>query len=77
MKTILQFDSNEDGDREEMMIAVHAMDWALTAWDLDRELRNWLKHGHKFTTADEALEAVREMLREILDSRNITLDMIT
>jgi len=77
MKTILQFDSNEDGDREEMTIAIHAMDWALTAWDMDNELRNWLKRGHKFTTADEALEAVRDMLREILERRNITLDMIT
>lgn len=30
--------------------------------DLDNQLRSWLKHGHNFLSADEALSSVRQML---------------
>jgi len=75
MKAKLEFDMPDD--RNEHIIAVHAMDWALTVWDMSRELRDWLKHGHEFKTPDEALEAVQSKLFDIIESYNITLDSIT
>lgn len=74
MKAILEFNLPED--RNEHEIAIHAMDFALTCWDLDQQLRNWLKYGNKFNTADEALEATRETLNEILNQHNVNLNMI-
>jgi len=32
--------------------------------DLDNSLRGWMKHGHKFTTPEEAIAAVREMISD-------------
>jgi len=51
------------------------MDWYLTAWDIDQDLRRWLKYGHKFESADEALEGVRERLWSIMEERGISMDM--
>jgi len=74
MKGILEFNLPEDCC--EHILAVHAMDFALLAWDLDQYLRDKLKYGHEFTNADDALEATREFLREQLYNRQISLDMI-
>ena len=74
MKAIIEFNSPEDNN--EHRIAVDSMSWALTAWDIDRKLRDWLKYGHEFKTADEAIEKTREFLHETLYERNISLDMI-
>lgn len=74
MKAILEFDLSED--RCEHIIAVHAMDFALTCHDLDEQLRQWMKYGNEFKTPDDALDATREVLRNILSSRGISLNMI-
>jgi hypothetical protein len=63
-------------DENDFEIAVNAMDWALTSWDMDKWLREKLKYGHKFKSASEALEAVRDELRTILAEHNLNLDMI-
>ncbi len=41
--------------------------------DIDNEMRNWLKHGHSFKSADEALEKVRQMLYDDLNRYGINL----
>lgn len=41
--------------------------------DIDNEMRNWLKHGHSFKSADEALENVRRMLYDDLNRYGINL----
>ena len=74
MKATLEFNLPED--KQEFLIASHAMDWALAVWELDNQLRNWGKYGYVFNSVDEAIEVTRERLREILDDRNISLDMI-
>ena len=74
MKATLEFDLAEDGCQH--IIALHAMDFALSCWDINQKLRGWLKHGHQFDSADEALEGVREKLGEIMDVYNINLNMI-
>jgi len=75
MQAVLKFDLPED--RDEYTAANHGMDYALTCWDMDQKLRSWLKYGHNFESADEALERVREVLNEIMDDHGIHLDMIS
>ena len=74
MKAKLEFTLPEE--KCEHIIAVHAMGWALTAWDMDAMLRTWLKHGNEFKDADTAIESIRDSLHEILDSRGLSLGMI-
>ena len=70
MKAILKFKLPDD--KCDFEIASKAMSWALVAFDMDNYLREQLKyHG-----AGEETENARTELREILDSYNITLDMI-
>jgi len=57
-------------------IAVHAMDWALTVQDLDNDLRNLLKYGHKTKSADAAFEYVRDQLRMIMENHGVILETI-
>lgn len=63
-------------ENNEWQIAVNAMDWALAVWDIQSELHKWLKYGHKFETADEAIEGVQKELFDILSERDITTDSI-
>jgi hypothetical protein len=74
VKAILTYDLPEESCEHE--VAVRAMDWALTVWDLDQWLRDKIKHGHRYNDADEALEAIRGSLHEILEDKNLTLEMI-
>lgn len=75
MQAILKFDLPEDQDN--FTASSHGMDYALTCWDMDQKLRGWLKYGHEFKNADEALEECRNQLREIMDDHGIHLDMIS
>ena len=75
MKATLEFNLPEE--RGEHLIAVHAMDFALAAFDLDEELRRWLKYGNEFKSVDEALDAARQKLHECLRAHEVSTDMIT
>jgi hypothetical protein len=46
-------------------------------WDLDQQLRSWLKHGHQFKTATEALENARMRLNDLLAERCLNLDELS
>jgi len=74
MQAVLKFDLPEENSNH--IIAVHAMDFALTCWDMDQKLRGWLKYGHKFKNVDEVLEYVREDLHEVLHDYGVSLNMI-
>jgi len=74
MKATIEFDLPEDNCSH--IIAVNALGFALACWDMDMELRNWLKNGHEFDSPDEAISAMRENLQEFLDIRGVNLDMI-
>ena len=41
--------------------------------DFDNELRNWVKYGHNFKTADEALVKARDILYVYLNSYGINI----
>ena len=74
MKAILEFNLPEEN--EQFLAATHGMDWVLTVFDLDREMRIKIRHGHELKSADEALQYIRAFLHETLNDRNLTLDMI-
>jgi len=74
MKATLEFNLPEDFS--DHLLAVNATSWALTALDLDTFLRNYLKYGHEFESADAAIEGIREDLCTILEDRNLSLEMI-
>lgn len=46
--------------------AICATDMAIEISDLDRQLRSWIKHGHQFSTPDDALQEVRNLLTRAL-----------
>ena len=75
MKATLEFELPEE--EEDLQHALHALDWALVVWDLDQDLRSYLKHGNDFKSVDEALEVVRERLYDLLEKYNISLNMIS
>ena len=74
MKGILEFDLPTD--ENDFLICSRALDWALVVWDLNEQLRSYLKHGHSFGSADEALEVIRESLFDFLEQHDVSLDMI-
>jgi hypothetical protein len=52
----------------ELMLAANAGAVAGVVRDMDNQLRNLLKYGHAFKTADEALQSVRDFLTETIDN---------
>lgn len=53
-------------DPDELRLYADALDISCGVDDFKRQVRDWIKHGHKFQTADEALEAVRAALYDYL-----------
>lgn len=65
MKAIIEFNLPEE-DRD-FRLAANAGKVVGAIYDIREDMRIWLKHGHTFKTADEALEAVRKQLIDVLD----------
>ena len=74
MEGTLTFNLPEDDC--EFNIASNSMSWALTVWDIADYLRGELKYDSLNLDA-KTLEEVQKQLFEILETRNLTLDMIT
>lgn len=71
---VLEFDRNER--EKEFLCAVHGSDFATIIWDLDQE---FLRHHLKYTDDKycvETLQAVRDLLHELLKERGINLDYL-
>lgn len=71
MKAILEFNLPEENYQHKA--ALQAADMKLIIYTLDNMLRGYLKYGHDFKTANEAIETVRKNLHEDLESYNISL----
>ena len=72
MRAVLEFDLPDD--RENFELASHAVDWFSVVHEMDEMLRSWIKYGHEFQSADEALEEMRQRLWDGLENRGLTLD---
>jgi len=60
-KLVFKLPEEEDAFK----LAQRGFDYYSFLFDLDNELRGWLKHGHKFKKPDEVMEHIREELRQV------------
>ncbi len=72
MKATLEFDLPEE--EEELHDALHGIDWKNAVWRIDQYLRDKLKYGHSFKSADEAMETIRHEIRSILEGYELFLE---
>ena len=70
MKAILVW--NLPGEQMEFEVVSRGMAWALTLWDLDQYLRNQLKYHD----VGDDYQVVRDKLHELLEERDLSLDMV-
>ena len=71
MKAILEFNLPEDQRAFEM--ANQAPDMVSAIGHFEDTLRSYIKYGHNFKTANEALEAIRTLLHEEINIRRINI----
>lgn len=72
-KIILEFDSVEEQD--EAKDALNGYKWKLAVWDIDQHLRSELKYNDNIKDeVYDALEKVRDEIRDILQGYGIQLD---
>ena len=70
MKAKLEFDLPKD--EEQFNVASKAMDWALIAWDIEQQCRDWVKYdNHQFKTIEEALQGVRDIINEAMAEKGV------
>jgi hypothetical protein len=70
MKAILVWNLPEE--QMEYEVVSRGMAWALTLWELDQYLRNQLKYHD----GSDDLQVVRDKLYELLEERQLSLDMV-
>lgn len=69
MKAVLKY--NLPDDNEDFKDAINGTKYRIVIDDIDNYLREKLKYGHNFTSADEALEKVREELYQLRSDNNV------
>jgi len=60
-------------ERDEHKAALEGVEWKSVARLLDQVLRDQLKHGHKFETPSDALQATRDKLHELVGEADLIL----
>jgi hypothetical protein len=71
MKAILEFNLLEE--QQEHYDAINGSAFKYCLQELDEELRGWLKYGHEFKSAEDALERVRDHLHQIIHDNDVIL----
>jgi transposase len=71
MKATLEFTLPEENTQH--YEAVNGATFRYCLQEVDEELRVWIKHGHKFSSADDALENVRKVLHDLIQDNDIVL----
>ena len=70
MKAQLEFNLPED--EEQFNAASKAMDWAVLAWDIDQQCRDWIKYdNHNFEVVEDALQGVRDMIHDAMVEKGV------
>lgn len=71
MKAVLEFDLDNPDDQMAHMRCVKARDMALVIWDIEQQLRRWMKESE-----DDILLAgtVVDVMSHIIQSHEINLD---
>lgn len=71
MKAILEFNLPEDQRLFEM--ANQAPDMVAAIGHFEDRLRSYIKYGHEFKSADEALYSIRALLHDEINIRGINI----
>ena len=71
MKAVLEFNLPED--RRDFEMANQAADMVAAIGHFEDTLRSYIKYGHEFKSANEALEAIRALLHEEINLRRINI----
>jgi len=71
MKAIIEFSLPEE--QYEHKAALQGSSLRVVISTIDHTLRGYLKHGHQFKSADEAIENIRKQLHNELIDFNINL----
>lgn len=72
MKGILEFNLPEEEYEFQIASKANNAHWALRS--IDERLRTWLKHGHQFKDADDAVRGIRDELNKIMIDNNAYCD---
>ena len=73
-KLIWEFNLDDDGVKEEFDDAYKGAEWKLVVWDIDNRLRDLLKYDNDYKTPNEALEAIRTELHNIMEGWGVGFD---
>jgi hypothetical protein len=68
-KVSMQFDCPEEND--ELMTALHGIDYKILLAEVAQWLRNAQKYGHEFKNPDEVITYLRELIFEGCRDRNV------
>jgi hypothetical protein len=68
---VLKFPLPEE--RDGFKLACQAQDWHSVAWDMAQYLREKLKYGHEFKSANDALEQTQDKLFEFLNDHGLSI----
>jgi len=68
-KVSMQFDCPEEND--ELMTALHGVDYKILLGEVAQWLRNAQKYGHELKTPDEVIAYLRALIIEGCTDRNI------
>ena len=70
MEAILKFNLPEE--EEQFNAANKGMDWALLAWDIETQCRDWIKYdNHTYVSVEETLQGVRDMISEAMNEHGL------
>lgn len=61
-------------EQTEFDTAINAANTKLAIWDFQNQLRSWYKYHHDFSSADDALEKIREEFFRCFNAHNVMLD---
>lgn len=73
MKALLRFDLPEDERDYELVIQAPKTQRFL--WAFNEQLRSWYKYHHDFTSADDALNKIREEFYRLLNEHDVNIDL--
>ena len=61
-------------EQDDFRLAIDGGKWYSVAWEIDQQLRTWLRHGHEFPDGDAALEAARTALWAVCEDNAVSFD---
>jgi phosphopantothenate synthetase len=77
MKATITFDLNDPEDRAKHKLITHIDEITLTLWELDDYLRKVIKYDNdKSDDYRQAFCDFREVLREMLTEKGLTIDLM-